>query len=95
MNHPETWNETQLVSNLKYDVVLGMVKIVLILAELKVTGAGLPKAHPMQERVMKVASAGGHDFFLSCAVSNKNYYKHSNSTSTKLKKILHRLLDNS
>ena len=38
MNQPESWNITQLVSNLKY-VVLGMVKIALLLAELQVTGA--------------------------------------------------------
>ena len=40
MNHPETWNLIQLVSNLKYDdVALGMVKTALILAELQATGA--------------------------------------------------------
>ena len=50
MNHPETWNITQLISNLKY-VVLGMVKIVLILAELQVTGARWSFGGLMQERV--------------------------------------------
>ena len=50
MNHPETWNITQLESNLKY-VVLGMVKIVLILAELQVTGARGCSEGVMQERV--------------------------------------------
>ena len=50
MNHPETWNITQLISNLKY-VVLGMVKIALILAELQVTGTGRVKRGSMQERV--------------------------------------------
>ena len=50
MKHPETSNNTiELVSILKY-VVLEMVKIILILAELQVTGAGSPNAHPMHER---------------------------------------------
>ena len=50
MNHPETWNITQLISNQKY-IVLGMVKIALILAELQATGARGSSEGLMQERV--------------------------------------------
>ena len=52
MKHPETSNNTiELVSILKYVVLeIEMVKIILILAELQVTGAGSPNAHPMHER---------------------------------------------